>query len=98
MGHLHSVSLLLGFAPAGVVLLSSAAARLWGRALTVAAVLIGVAAMTASAALLSVDLDGGPLAAFVAASFLGIPVWVTAVAITLFRRRSASLMPADTLA
>jgi hypothetical protein len=98
MGHLHSVSLLLGFAPAGVVLLSSAAARLWGRTLTVAAVLIGVAAMTASATLLSVDLDSGPLAALVATSFLGIPVWVTAAAITLLRRRSKTLVRADTLA
>jgi hypothetical protein len=98
MGHLHSVSLLLGFAPAGAVLLGSAAAGLWGRTLMVAAVLIGVAAMTASATLLSVDLDRGPLAALVAASFLGIPVWVTAAAITLLRRRSKRLVHAGRLA
>lgn len=91
MGHLHSVSLLLGFAPAGAVLLSSAAAGLWGRALTVAAVLVGAAAMAASATLLSVDLDRGPLAALVGASFLGIPVWVTAAAIALLRRRYGTL-------
>jgi hypothetical protein len=95
MGHLHSVSLLLGFAPAGAVLLGSAAARMWGRTLTAAAVLVGVAAMTASAALLSVDLDTGPFAVAVAASFLGIPAWSTAVAITLLRRRSKTPVHTD---
>lgn len=96
MGHLHSVSLLLGFAPAGAVLLSSAAAGLWGRTLSVAAVLVGAAAMTAPATLLSVDLDRGPLAALVGASFLGLPVWVTAAAITLLRRRSTTQAHAET--
>ena len=98
MGHLHSVSLLLGFAPAGVVLLGSAAARMWGKTLTVAAVVIGVAALLASGSLVSVDLDRGPLGAFVGASFLGIPLWVLAAALSLLWRRSKALGHVDVLA
>jgi len=49
MGQLHSTALLLGFAPAGAVLLASAASGIWRRVGTVAALVVGVAALVAPA-------------------------------------------------
>jgi len=86
MGQLHSTALLLGFAPAGAVLLASAASGIWRRVGTVAALVVGVAALVAPACVLSIDMDMGPLGAVLVVAFWGIPAWVAAGAITLLRR------------
>jgi hypothetical protein len=86
MGHLHSTTLLLGFAPAGVVLIASAAAGIWRRIGTIAALLVALAALVAPACVLSIDMDMGPRGAPLVVAFWGIPAWIAAGAITLLRR------------
>ena len=89
MGHLHSTSLIAGFAPAGGAVLLCCAAGLFGRMVRVVGTVPGVAGVVACTALLSSSLDRGPLGFAVVVVFLGLPLWlllVAAVVLTSTRR------------
>jgi hypothetical protein len=101
MGQLHSTTLIAGFAPAGATVLLSCAAGTFGRATRATGTLVGAAGLLASTALLSPSLDRGPMGIAVAVVFLGLPLWLLAMAITVLLGRpvrgrwNVSTRPAD---
>jgi hypothetical protein len=101
MGHLHSTTLIAGFAPAGATLLFCCAADMFGRATRATGALVGAAGLLASTALLSPSLDRGPMGIAVVVVFLGLPLWLLAMAVPVLLGRSArgrwtvSTRPAD---
>jgi hypothetical protein len=101
MGHLHSTTLIAGFAPAGATVLLASVAGLFGRATRATGTLVGAAGLLASTALLSPSLDRGPMGIAVFIVFLGLPLWllITAAPLLLGRsanvKRNVSARPAD---
>jgi hypothetical protein len=89
MGHLHSTTLIAGFAPAGATVLLASVAGLFGRATRATGTLVGAAGLLASTALLSPSLDRGPMGIAVVIVFLGLPLWLVIVAAPLLLGRSA---------
>jgi hypothetical protein len=92
-GHLHTVALLLAFAPLGVAL--SALATAWPRRRVArwSAYLIAVAGVLCLPTLLSVNFDEGPFGPAVVIVFLGMPVWVVATSISVLRSRRRPVAP-----
>ena len=93
MGHLHSTTLLISFAPLGAFVIAAGAALRgavpgWTRWL---GLVVGACGVVGAAAILSVKLDTGPLGLPVVVIFLGFPVWVLAVSIPLLRRGDSSV-------
>jgi hypothetical protein len=101
MGHLHSTTLIAGFAPAGATLLFCCAADMFGRATRATGSVVGAAGVLASTALLSPSLDRGPMGIAVVVVFLGLPLWLLVMAVPVLLGRSArgrwnvSTRPAD---
>jgi hypothetical protein len=89
LGHLHSTTLIAGFAPAGASLLFCCAADVFGRATRATGALVGAAGVLASTALLSPSLDRGPMAIAVVVVFLGLPLWLLVMAVPVLLGRSA---------
>jgi hypothetical protein len=89
MGHLHSTTLIAGFAPAGATVLLASMAGLFGRATRATGTLVGTAGLLSSTALLSPSLDRGPMGIAVVIVFLGLPLWLVLVAAPLLLSRSA---------
>ena len=88
MGHLHSTTLIAGFAPAGATLLLSCAAGTFGRATRATGALVGAAGLLASTALLSPSLDRGPMGIAVVVVFLGLPLWLLVMAVPVLLGRA----------
>jgi len=90
MGHLHSTTLIAGFAPAGATVLLASVAGLFGRTTRATGTLVGASGLLASTALLSPSLDRGPMGIAVVIVFLGLPLWLLIVAAPLLLGRSAN--------
>lgn len=84
MGSLHSISLIMSFAPAGVVLLTAVAAgAVRTKAARAATTLIGCAGIASAALVLDVHLDTGRFGALIVLPFLGIPIWIAIMSVRL---------------
>jgi hypothetical protein len=86
-GYLHSMTLIAGFAPAGVTVLLACACGLFGRFTAAFGLVVGIGSLLATGALLSSMLDRGPLGPAVAIAFIGLPVWLTAAGLGARPRR-----------
>ena len=88
MGHLHSTTLIAGFAPAWATRLLSCAAGTFGRATRATGAPVGAARLLASTALLSPSLDRGPMGIAVVVVFLGLPLWLLVMAVPVLLGRA----------
>ena len=87
-GDLHTAALLFELAPLGVVLILAWRAGL-GRTLSWMGLVVGLACVIASGAVMSDEFDRGPLGIAVVIWFLGLPLWLIVTSIVLLRRREA---------
>lgn len=84
-GDLHTAALLLQLAPVGALLLAASFGGL-GRVLSALAILVGAGCIIGSAAVMSAQFDRGPLGFGVVIWFVGLPLWLIATSVVLWRR------------